>query len=111
MDDNGVIWNNSDLYNMNPAANLTNTANLSDTIPLTDQLRQQLVNFPQATGADGNKTGGAAGGIAVAAAGNATEDTFRDTTKGVFSHTGGSGFLPVPHGRVPMNTQYTDYTE
>ena len=93
---------------MNPA-NLTDTAEV--TVPLTDQILQQLAYLPQAVGADGNTTGGAAGGIAVAAAGNTTEGTVGDTTECVFSQTGGSGFSPVPHGRVPVNTQNTDYTE
>ena len=111
MDDNGVIWNNSDLYNMNPAANVTNTTNLTDTIPLTGQLRQQLINFPQTTDADGNTTGGAVGGILVSTAENTTETTYGDTTKGVFSLIEGSGFSPVPHEREPVNLQHTDYTE
>ena len=89
--------------------NLTDTAEV--TVPFTEPILQQLVNIPQAVGAVGNTTGGAAGGIAVAAAGNTTEGTVGDTTEGVFSQTGGSVFSPVPHARVPVNTQNTEYTE
>ena len=32
------------------------------------------------------------------------------TTEGIFSQTG-SGFSPVPHEGVPVNTQYTEYTQ
>ena len=63
MDDNGVIWNKSDMYNMDPAAQSTEMTNLTDTIPLTTHLRQQLISFPQTTNANDTLANGATGGI------------------------------------------------
>ena len=54
------------------------------TVPCTDPIPQQLVQqTPQVGGAVG----------------------------GAVSQTGGSVFSPIPHARVPVNTQNTEYTE
>ena len=99
MDDNGVIWNRSDMYNMDPAANSTEMTNLTDTIPLTTHLRQQLVNFPQTTNANGTMTDGAIGGIGF---------KNRNVIENNMSHAGGSGFSPPLQERVLMN-DHTEY--
>ena len=46
-----------------------------------------------------------------ATTGNITEGILGNTTESDFAHTGGSGFSPPPQERVPVNAQYTDYTE
>ena len=115
MDGNGPIWNRPDMYNLNPAANLTDSATSTDTIPLSNHLLQQLVNFPQATNADGRMTGGATEGMTQAMTRNTTENmtrnTTRNTTESNFDHAGGSGFSPPPQERVPMNADYTEYRD
>ena len=115
MDGKGCIWNRPDMYNLNPAANLTDSATSTDTIPLSNHLLQQLVNFPQATNADGTMTGGATGGMTQAMTRNTTENMTinmtRNTTESNFDHAGGSGFSPPPQERVPMNADYTEYRD
>ena len=100
MDDNGVIWNQSDLYNMDPTANSTETTNLTDTVPLADHSHQQLVNFSQNSNANGTVNDGAIGGMG--------EITNRNVVENNMSHTGGLGLSSPLQESMLMNDQ-TEY--
>ena len=100
MDGNGVIWNKSDMYSMNPTANSTEITNLTDTVPLTDHLRQQLVNFPQTSNANGTVNDGAIGGMG--------EITNRNVIENNMSHAGGLGLSSPLQESMLMNDQ-TEY--